>query len=82
MRREGRIPGLVEDVRGTGLLAGLKVKVAPADVVKAALAENLLLAGAGDNVVRLLPPLIRDEEIAEANVRLSRALSRALSAKS
>jgi acetylornithine/N-succinyldiaminopimelate aminotransferase len=70
-------PGLVEDVRGTGLLMGIKVKGAPADVVKAAIAEKLLLAGAGGNVVRLLPPLnTTDEEIAEAAGRLSRALSR------
>jgi acetylornithine/N-succinyldiaminopimelate aminotransferase len=70
-------PGLVEDVRGTGLLVGIKVKVAPADVVKAAIAEKLLLAGAAGNVVRLLPPLnATDEEIAEAAGRLSRALSR------
>jgi acetylornithine/N-succinyldiaminopimelate aminotransferase len=70
-------PALVEDIRGTGLLMGIKVKVAPADVVKAAIAEKLLLAGAGGNVVRLLPPLnATDEEIAEAAGRLSRALSR------
>jgi acetylornithine/N-succinyldiaminopimelate aminotransferase len=70
-------PGLVEEVRGQGLLAGIKVKVAPADVVKAAIGEKLLLAGASDNVVRLLPPLnIADEEIAEAMQRLSRALDR------
>ena len=62
-------------MRGSGLLAGLKLKVAPAELVSAALAEKLLLVGAGENVVRLLPPLIvSDEEIAEANVRLSRAL--------
>jgi acetylornithine/N-succinyldiaminopimelate aminotransferase len=70
-------PSLVEDVRGTGLLMGIKVKAAPPDVVKAAIAEKLLLAGAGGNVVRLLPPLnATDEEIAEATGRLSRALSR------
>jgi acetylornithine/N-succinyldiaminopimelate aminotransferase len=46
-------------------------------VVKAALAEKLLVAGASDNVVRLLPPLnVADEEIAEATHRLSRALDR------
>jgi acetylornithine/N-succinyldiaminopimelate aminotransferase len=68
---------LVEDVRGKGLLMGLKLKVPPPDVVKAALAEKLLLAGAGGNVVRLLPPLnVSDEEIADATGRLSRALSR------
>jgi acetylornithine/N-succinyldiaminopimelate aminotransferase len=70
-------PDLVEEVRGQGLLAGIKVKVAPAEVVKAALGEKLLVAGASDNVVRLLPPLnIADEEIAEAMERLSRALDR------
>jgi acetylornithine/N-succinyldiaminopimelate aminotransferase len=70
-------PGLVEEVRGQGLLAGIKVKVAPAVVVMAAIGEKLLLAGASDNVVRLLPPLnIADEEIAEAMQRLSRALDR------
>ena len=70
-------PSLVEDVRGTGLLMGIKVTTAPTDVVKAAIAEKLLLVGAGGNVVRLLPPLnATDEEIAEAAGRLSRALSR------
>ena len=70
-------PDLVEEVRGQGLLTGIKVKVAPAGVVKAAIAEKLLLVGASDNVVRLLPPLnITDEEIAEAAQRLSRALDR------
>jgi acetylornithine/N-succinyldiaminopimelate aminotransferase len=70
-------PDLVEEVRGQGLLAGIKVKVAPAEVVKAALGEKLLVAGASDNVVRLLPPLnVADEEIAEALQRLSRALDR------
>ena len=70
-------PDLVEEVRGQGLLAGIKVKVAPSEVVKAALGEKLLVAGASDNVVRLLPPLnIADEEIAEAMERLSRALDR------
>jgi acetylornithine/N-succinyldiaminopimelate aminotransferase len=62
-------------VRGQGLLVGIKLKVAPAELVKAAIAENLLLAGAAQNVVRLLPPLnVADEEIAEATQRLSRAL--------
>jgi acetylornithine/N-succinyldiaminopimelate aminotransferase len=70
-------PELVEEVRGRGLLTGLKLKIPPADVIKSAAAEKLLLAGAADNVVRLLPPLnVTDEEIAEAADRLSRALDR------
>ena len=72
-------PSLVEDLRGAGLLTGLKLKpnVQPADVVKAAAAENLLLVGAGDNTVRVLPPLnVADSELADGVERLSRALDR------
>ncbi len=71
--------GLVEEVRGAGLLMGLKLKptVAPAQVVKAANEEKLLIVGAGDNSVRVLPPLIAtEEEIGEGVRALSRALSR------
>lgn len=72
-----RHPDLVEEVRGRGLLTGLKLKAPPPDVMKSAAAEKLLIAGAADNVVRLLPPLnVTDEEIAEAADRLSRALDR------
>ncbi len=74
---QDRHPDLVEEVRGQGLLTGLKVKVPMADVIKAAAAERLLLVGASGNVVRLLPPLnVADEEIAEGADRLSRALDR------
>jgi len=70
---------IVEEVRGEGLLAGLKLKnhVTPAQVVKAAADEKLLIVGAGDNTIRLLPPLIAsDKEIAEGVQLLSGALSR------
>jgi acetylornithine/N-succinyldiaminopimelate aminotransferase len=68
-------PGVVLEVRGMGLLAGLRVKPPSADVVKACSAERLLTAGAGDNVVRLLPPLnVSEAEISEAAARLSKAL--------
>jgi acetylornithine/N-succinyldiaminopimelate aminotransferase len=70
-------PDLVEEVRGSGLLAGIKVKPPAADVVGACMAEKLLTVGAGENVVRLLPPLnVTDAEIAEAMNRLSAALRR------
>jgi acetylornithine/N-succinyldiaminopimelate aminotransferase len=74
---QDRHPELIEEVRGQGLLTGVKLKVPMADVVKAAAAERLLVAGAAGNVVRLLPPLnIADDEIAEAADRLSRSLDR------
>jgi len=76
-------PDAVEDVRGQGLLTGLKLKVPVADVIKAAVAEKLLVVGAADNVVRLLPPLnVTEEEIADGTDRLSRALDRVEGTKS
>lgn len=78
-RIKDQFPAIVEDVRGTGLLTGLKLKpsITPPEVVKAAAAEKLLLVGAGDNTVRILPPLNVDEaDLAEGVERLSRALSR------
>jgi acetylornithine/N-succinyldiaminopimelate aminotransferase len=70
-------PDVLEEVRGSGLLAGIKVKPPTAEVVAACLAEGLLTVGAGENVVRLLPPLnVSEAEIGEAVTRLSRALKR------
>ena len=57
-------PKVIEEVRGSGLMIGIKCKVPNTAFQAAALAEHLLVIGAGDNVVRLLPPLI----IAEADV--------------
>jgi acetylornithine/N-succinyldiaminopimelate aminotransferase len=75
-RLQDQFPSLVTEVRGQGLLTGIKVAVAPAEVVAAALAERLLVVGAGDNVVRVLPPLtVADHEISEGVDRLARALS-------
>jgi acetylornithine/N-succinyldiaminopimelate aminotransferase len=70
---------LIEEVRGAGLLVGLKLKahITPPQVVKAANAEKLLLVGAGDNCVRVLPPLIAtDQDISDGLLALSRALIR------
>ena len=73
-RVQDAAPGIVEGIRGRGLLLGLKLKVAPADFVKASLAEKLLLVGAADNTVRVLPPLTASEdEIGEACDRMARA---------
>ena len=80
-RREGLVadhPGVFEEVRGAGLMLGLKCKVTNADVVAAGYANELITVPAADNVIRLLPPLtISDDEIAEAVTRLD-AIARAL----
>ncbi|MEE4118193.1 MAG: aspartate aminotransferase family protein [Paracoccaceae bacterium] len=70
-------PDVFQEVRGTGLMLGLKCKIPPADMVQAGHAEQLLTVPAADNVVRLLPPLtISEEELAEAAARLDRAATR------
>ncbi|MEZ5909362.1 MAG: aspartate aminotransferase family protein [Hyphomicrobiaceae bacterium] len=70
-------PKVVEEVRSSGLLTGLKVKPPAGDVVKALIDEKLLTVPAGDNVVRFLPPLIVSEsELAEAMTRASRAFKK------
>ncbi|KZY53774.1 aspartate aminotransferase family protein [Sulfitobacter sp. KE29] len=73
-RLEGLVaehPEVFEEVRGAGLMLGLKCKVANADVVTSGYAHELITVPAADNVIRLLPPLtISDDEIAEAVTRL------------
>jgi acetylornithine/N-succinyldiaminopimelate aminotransferase len=72
-----RHPGVVAQVRGEGLLLGLVAACPNGELVDALRAENLLAVAAGDNVVRLLPPLIIEErEIAEAASRIDRAAER------
>jgi acetylornithine/N-succinyldiaminopimelate aminotransferase len=77
-----RHPDVVSEVRGEGLLIGIKAVVPSTDLVAALREEKLLTVGAGDNVVRFLPPLIINEtEIEEAVQRLDRACA-ALSGQS
>jgi acetylornithine/N-succinyldiaminopimelate aminotransferase len=53
---------IIEEVRGQGLLLGLKCRVLNSTLVEALRERGLLAVGAGDNVVRILPPLIINEE--------------------
>ncbi len=70
-------PDVFEGVRGSGLMLGLKCKMAPADLVKAGYDAGVLTVPAADNVVRLLPPLnITDDDLAEALRRLDAAATR------
>jgi acetylornithine/N-succinyldiaminopimelate aminotransferase len=69
-----RYPSVIAEVRGEGLLVGLRALVPAGNLVDALRAEHVITASAGDNVVRLLPPLIvGEEDIAEAVARLDRA---------
>jgi acetylornithine/N-succinyldiaminopimelate aminotransferase len=69
-----RYPTVIDDVRGEGLLIGLHAVPPAGQLVDALRAEKMITVAAGDNVVRLLPPLIvKEEEIAEAVARIDRA---------
>src|SRR5580692_830955 len=69
-----RYPALIDEVRGEGLLVGLRALVPAGELVDALRAEKMITVSAGDNVVRLLPPLIiSEQEIAEGIARLDRA---------
>jgi acetylornithine/N-succinyldiaminopimelate aminotransferase len=70
-------PHVIEEIRGSGLLTGIKVKPPAGDVGNACIAEKLLTVGAADNVIRLLPPLnVTEEELSEAVRRLGQAFAR------
>jgi acetylornithine/N-succinyldiaminopimelate aminotransferase len=53
-----RHPSLIEEIRGEGLLLGIRTRASNVEFAAAAREEQLLTIPAGDNVVRLLPPLI------------------------
>jgi acetylornithine/N-succinyldiaminopimelate aminotransferase len=77
-----RHPGVVKDVRGEGLLLGLVAACPNTELVAALRTEKLLAVAAGDNVVRMLPPLIIEEpEIADAIDRIDRAATQIERAK-
>jgi 4-aminobutyrate aminotransferase len=71
---------IVGDVRGPGLMIGIeivrdqKTKERAADlrnkIVERAFYKGLLILGAGDNTIRIAPPLLVDEEQAEHALRI------------
>jgi acetylornithine/N-succinyldiaminopimelate aminotransferase len=72
-----RHPDIVNEVRGEGLLVGLKAVIPAGDLSNALRDEKLLTVAAGENVVRMLPPLIVSEaEIEEAVQRIEKTCAR------
>jgi acetylornithine/N-succinyldiaminopimelate aminotransferase len=69
-----RYPDVIAEVRGKGLLLGLKLIPNNRDFMSIARDQGLLVAGGGENCVRLLPPLtLSHVEAAEAAARLDAA---------
>lgn len=73
-----RFPDVVVDIRGKGLLIGVKLATPNREFMQHARDEQLLIAGGGDNCVRLLPPLVLTRDDArEAIEKFERACERA-----
>jgi acetylornithine/N-succinyldiaminopimelate aminotransferase len=72
-----RHSAVIAEVRGEGLLIGLRMVPPAGEMVDELRNEEMITVAAGDNVVRLLPPLIINEnEIAEAIARIDRACTK------
>jgi acetylornithine/N-succinyldiaminopimelate aminotransferase len=77
-----RYPNVLSEVRGEGLLVGVKAVVPSGDLVTALREQKLLTVGAGDNVVRFLAPLIVNEAEIEQSVQMLERACIALSGAS
>jgi len=72
-----RHASVIAEVRGEGLLIGLRMVPPVSEMVDELRSEKMIVPAAGDNVVRLLPPLIiGEEEIAYAVNAIDRACTR------
>ena len=69
-------PGVFAELRGAGLILGLKCIPPQAEVAEAMLAEGLLAVTAAENVVRLVPPLIVSDADCAAAVAMIRNAAR------
>jgi acetylornithine aminotransferase/acetylornithine/N-succinyldiaminopimelate aminotransferase len=72
-RLAAEFPGKVLGVRGQGFLVGIQLASDPAPAIAALRENGLLVAGAGGNVFRLLPPLTATEEELERSIEILRA---------
>ncbi|MBD9454938.1 aspartate aminotransferase family protein [Rhizobium sp. RHZ02] len=77
-----RYPDIIEDIKGEGLLLGVKAAVPSSELLQAIRDAHLLGVPAGDNVIRLLPPLVvTADEAREGLARLERAAESVRAAK-
>ena len=74
-------PAIFDSVRGQGMMLGLKMKVPNGDFINAAREAGIVVLPAGDNVVRLLPPLTLSEAEAREGLQLLGKAAAALETK-
>ena len=69
-------PNIIEEVRGVGLMLGIKInaKIENTEIVKKFIENGLLVIPAGENVIRILPPLIiKLKHVAEAKRKMKKS---------
>ncbi|KAI8145710.1 pyridoxal phosphate-dependent transferase [Fennellomyces sp. T-0311] len=72
---QSQYPEVIKDVRGEGLLLGIELVKDPAPIVKMARERGLLVVTAGNNTVRIVPPLtLTKEEAQEGLAKLAGAI--------
>ena len=76
-----RYPDVIDDIRGKGLLIGVKLVPNNREFMAAARDERLLIAGGGDNCVRLLPPLVLTQDEAREAIEKLEATCQAMRRK-
>ena len=65
----------IKAIRGLGLMLGIELDIPVKPIIQKCAAQGLLLVGAGENVIRLLPPLtVSADEIKEATSMLAMVL--------
>ena len=69
-------PDIFEEVRGSGLMLGIKTKIENITFINEAFNQNLLLVPASDNVVRILPPLNITKKEVDLVIKLLRKTSK------
>ncbi len=70
-------PSLIEEVRGKGLMLGIKPKISNEIIIEQMRKEKILSVKASDNIIRLLPPLIlQNSHVDEAIEKIKKALSK------
>ena len=66
---QDRFPDVIAEIRGEGLMLGIKAKGPNTELLMAMRDQHLLGVPAGDNVIRLLPPLVTTAEEARDGLR-------------
>jgi acetylornithine/N-succinyldiaminopimelate aminotransferase len=73
-----KFPQVIDEIRGVGLMLGIKInqKIENTEVVKKFIENGLLTIPAGENVIRILPPLIiNSANVDEAIEKIEKSLS-------